>query len=220
MIVLFTSLSDVDPHEVLIKSAMKLNYTVFFGLPKVPRSWGSSFDGDLMPAYYELVRRILNEHKIRYININQTLDYAYSQAMPRKTSYDVISGYFISDVCNLGTVHKSRNYIELYSNLSQIMHNTTDKKLAVAAKIDLTKFGMNKTINDHQMGFVALVQTSADVIVVHEGRGYGTAAYFWPNEVDLPIKLIDPTLNRILTSNVEKWKTKRNIRRSLHWKYT
>ncbi|KAK3097956.1 hypothetical protein FSP39_014843 [Pinctada imbricata] len=59
-IVLFTSLSGPDPHDLLLKSAMKVKFHVYFGLPRVPRSWGGQFDAKLMPAYFELVQRVLS----------------------------------------------------------------------------------------------------------------------------------------------------------------
>ncbi|KAK3097383.1 hypothetical protein FSP39_009155 [Pinctada imbricata] len=78
------------------------------------------------------------------------------------------------------------------------MHNVTNKKLAIAPDIDLSKFGSNRTIEDHVRGLVYLANTSVDLIAVHEGRGYGNAPYYWPTEIDLPVKLIDPILDEIL----------------------
>ena len=211
-VVLFTSFAGTDPHALLLHTAVLSNFTVFFGLPRVPVAISDTSESILLPAYYEFVERVLNEHKIRYsvpqIKRKEDANNSKEIVVTSKTLYDVVGGYYVSDSCNLGTVEDDSNpYIKLYSNLSSlVMKIKANKKLAVAPYTDLNKYGHNKTIGEHERGFKYLARTGVDIIAVHEGRGYGNAPYYWPTESRSLNSTSDPTLEKILKENVNDYR--------------
>ena len=185
------------------------NLTVFFGIPRATVTSPDNFDPVFMSAYYELVERVLSDHKTRYSKQQYHKNhYTNSNGKPTKTLYDVIGGYYIADSCNLGTVEDGSNsYIKLYANLSRLIDKVSNaKKLAVAPHIDLNKFGHNKTIEEHVRGFKYVARTGVDIIAVHEGRGYGNAPYYWPTESRSLISSSDPALERVLKANIDGYK--------------
>ena len=115
---------------------------------------------------------------------------------------------YISDDVNIGTVDRYGDMLMVYASLVAIakLGVSGSLKLAVAPSIDLTTFGQNRTVDDHVAGFGYLVESSVDVIAVHEGRGYGKAAYYWPTQVNHTVKSSDPLLDRIIQKINPNWK--------------
>lgn len=212
VVVLFTSFSGSDAHEILLESATARNISVYFGMPRIPRSWEfGNVDKDLLPAYYEWVRRILGDHKYRYSNKTlkvRSTESAIPSKLIRIPLYRTLKGYYIADDVNMGTVDKYEDMLVIYASLVTIVKVEVfhSLKLAIAPSIDMTKFGLNRTVKHHVTGFEYLVKTFVDVITVHEGRGYGKAAYYWPTQANQPVKDLDPTLDRILQKINPSWK--------------
>ncbi|XP_062601757.1 uncharacterized protein LOC134263430 [Saccostrea cucullata] len=212
IVVLFTSFSGPDAHEILLESASVRNISVYFGVPRLPRSWEyGNIDKELLPAYFEWVRRVMGDHKSRYSNKTLELYSSYS-AVPSKPIriplYRTLKGYYISDDVNLGTVDRYGDMLMIYASLVSIAKQEVCKslKLAIAPSIDMTTFDQNRTVMDHVTGFGYIVETHLDVIAVHEGRGYGKAPYYWPTQANQPVKKIDPTLDKILQQINPNWK--------------
>ncbi|XP_061177177.1 uncharacterized protein LOC133185900 [Saccostrea echinata] len=212
VVVLFTSFSGPDAQEILLESASVRNISVYFGVPRLPRSWEfGNIDKELLPAYFEWVRRVMGDHKSRYSNKTMELYSLYS-VVPSKPIriplYKTLKGYYISDDVNMGTVDRYGDMLMIYASLVSIAKLEVCKslKLAIAPSIDMTTFDQNRTVKDHVTGFGYLVETYVDVIAVHEGRGYGKASYYWPTQANQPVKNLDPTLDKILQRINPSWK--------------
>jgi hypothetical protein len=108
----------------------------------------------------------------------------------------------------MGTVDRYDDMLEIYASLVKIVKVEVyhSLKLVIAPSVDITRFGMNRTISNHMTGFEYLIKTFVDVIAVHEGRGYGKAAYYWPTQVNQTVNTLDPTLDRILQNTNPGWK--------------
>lgn len=212
VVVLFTSFAGSDAHEILLESAIARNMSVYFGMPQIPRTWEfGDIDRELLPSYFEWVRRILGDHKSRYSNKTIAVNWAVAEAPSkpiRTTLYKALKGYYISDDVNIGTVDRYGDMLMVYASLVAIakLGVSGSLKLAVAPSIDLTTFGQNRTVEDHVTGFGYLVESSVDVIAVHEGRGYGKAAYYWPTQANHTVKSSDPLLDRIIQKINPNWK--------------
>lgn len=182
-------------------------------MPQIPRSWEySDIDKQLLPAYFEWVMRILGDHKSRYSNKTITVSPTIA-GVPSKPIriplYKALKGYYISDDVNMGTVDRYGDMLMIYASLVAIakLGVSNSLKLAVSPSIDMTTFGLNRTVNDHVTGFGYIVESSVDIIAVHEGRGYGHAAYYWPTQATQPVQTLDPQLDKIIKKINPNWKT-------------
>ncbi|XP_062601762.1 uncharacterized protein LOC134263434 [Saccostrea cucullata] len=214
VVVLFASLSGPEPHGLLLESAFGRNVSVYFGIPRLPRQSDKAVDMQLMTAYYEWVQRVLLDHKSRY-TVTRFQDFSTiggRTPTTKKFLYDAVVGYYISDEVNLGNVKEEQSIISAYSTLSSAVKSLVKKKTAISPMVDLTKFGSNKTIEDHVQGLQVLAKTSVDVIAINEGRGYGKAPYYWPTQEDLPISQIDSSLDKILQRINPNWRVNGTFR--------
>lgn len=209
VVVLFTSLSGPDPNKLLLESAALRNVSVYFGIPPMPRVSDEKVDTELIKAYYGWVGRVLMDHKSRYGSMSfrdYTTTIQHGRPTAKEILYNSVAGYYISDEVSLGNPNRTKSILSAYNELSSLIRNVVKKKTAIAPSVDLTKFGSNKTIDDHVQGLRLLAKTSVNVIAVNEGRGYGKAPYYWPTQEELPVSQIDPILNRILIRINPKWK--------------
>lgn len=120
--VLFTSSSGPDPHGLLLESAFARNVSVYFGMPRVPRSSDQKMDIQLRIAYYAWIERVLLDHKNRYTSY-RFQDFSTIGGIRPKTKkflYDAVEGYYISDATNLGNPNESANVLSAYSALSRM----------------------------------------------------------------------------------------------------
>ena len=207
VIVLLTSFVGIDPHLLLAESASKRNMSVYFGLPSIGTAHGQ-IPRDALPAYYQLVYRIVHEHMARYSKLTTIWD-EKSQLSKQAKLIDTIKGYYSTDEVLLASIpppakaHKlgspsTINYVDLYTTLGHIVH-TFRKKFVISPYIILNKSQGNFSVQDHVNGFETLAKTnSIDVIAVQEGRGCAKGAYYWPTEIHDTIKQVDPVLDQII----------------------
>ncbi|XP_033741864.1 uncharacterized protein LOC117328443 [Pecten maximus] len=188
VIVLFTSYDGVDSNELLVRVAAERNMSVYLGMPELPPTTATSKQYDV--AYFDWLNRLLADHQQRYsaITVKQS---KYT------TAYDAITGYNTGEARPLGESLSVKDTLLTYSKQGVIVHHH-GKKFLVSASVDLRKTG-GFSIDEHVHGFNALVNaSSADVMNIHEGRGYGNACYYWPTQNVLPIALVDKTLDAVL----------------------
>nr|KAI8727386.1 CAunnamed protein product [Biomphalaria glabrata] len=198
VVVLFTSFAGTDPHELLLQEAYKQGLNVYFGLPGIP----NNFDSEIMPAYYVWVERILQEHHSRYSNMKATAELSkttnYHSLHDKPTLYDALEGYYGTDECCLAQITAASPYVTLYTKIGGWVKGH-EKKFAISPYIDLNRSQLNGTVTDHVTGFVAIAQTrSVDIIAVQEGRGAAKGCYYWPKEINDPVFLRDPVLDKAI----------------------
>jgi len=209
VVVLFTSFSGIDPHQVLIESAANHSISVYLGIPKAP----TKFSPTLMIAYYAWVDRVLSEHKSRY-----SVKKIKSSRQRTKSLYDTIAGYYSADDCDLPTVASQKIqappsaeliYLDMYTELGGLVHNV-GKKFAISPSVNTNRLMTNGTLENNVQGFEDLAKTKAiDIIAVREGRGSGKGGYFWPVQLHKPIQETDDVLDKIL--HLQKPKLHPNI---------
>ena len=170
VLVLFTSFAGIDPHWLLLQSASSHNISIYFGLP----SLGTIEDDQDILAYYQLVYRILNEHRTRYqTNFGNTKKGLSFQNTP----YDTLRGYYSTDEVCLAAVSSTTGsfHVELYQNLGYIVH-LFGRKFAISPYIILNKYFASYSLGDHVSGFEILAETRfIDVIAyaVQQNEFYG-----------------------------------------------
>ncbi|XP_041350900.1 uncharacterized protein LOC121369889 [Gigantopelta aegis] len=206
VIVLFTSFAGTDPHELLLTAAAQHNTSVFFGAPALPVSDDINL---LLPAYYELARRVMVDHKTRYSKMftgdmqhfitSETKDKRrVRKPIKSKSLYDFLGGYYSTDECFLGWVTSATLYPKLYTRLGALAHSV-GKRFAISPYVDTNRSQVNSTVKQHLDGFQILVSTkSIDIIAVQEGRGAGKACYYWPTQIDDPVSEVDPKLDEVI----------------------
>ncbi|KAH9508215.1 hypothetical protein Btru_055040 [Bulinus truncatus] len=189
VVLLFTSFAGTDPHELLLKEANKQGLYVYFGLPGIP----SDFDSELMPAYYAWLERILHEHHSRYVNKTN-----FHSTGNKSSLYESLAGYYGTDESCLGEITPASPFIELYTRMGQNI-KSYGKKFALSPYINLNKSQFNSTVSDHVRGFVTIAETnSVDIIAVQEGRGAAKGCYYWPQEINNSVSMLDPILDRAI----------------------
>ncbi|OWF50948.1 uncharacterized protein LOC110449847 [Mizuhopecten yessoensis] len=187
VVVLFTSFAGVDSNELLVRTAAERNMSVYLGIPEAPDTLPNH---QYMGAYYEWFSRLLVDHQQRYSGI-------VLRKSKYKTAYDAVTGYNSGDALPLGDCSTVKDALILYSTQGNTVHHH-GKKFLVSASVDLRKTG-GYSIDDHVHGLNALVSTSvADVMNIHEGRGFGKSCYYWPTQNALPISQVDKTLDEVL----------------------
>lgn len=201
----FTTYSGVDPHRLLVERAALQNMSVYFGIPALPRTRPGRGDVrlDLLPAYYQFYRRILEDHRRRYSMPMSTKFRKHA----KPTLYDTIKGYYSTDeVCLAGVSSpmkrksSSTSYKDIYMELGKLTHQVK-KQFVISPYILLNKFLLvdNFTLQQHVDGFGSLAETGTiDVIAVQEGRGRAKGAYFWPPQANTSIATVDPVLDEIV----------------------
>ncbi|XP_067674394.1 uncharacterized protein [Haliotis asinina] len=212
VVVLFTSFSGTDPHELLLESAAANNMSVYLGLPAVPASYDKrGFDEELMPAYYEFTSRVLLDHKSRYshkiggevdrwtFTRNHHSNKAIKTALHGSRSvFDVIAGYYSTDESCLAQLDTKSIYLQLYRNLGKAVHGV-GKRFAISPFVDLNRSQLNATVDLHVQGFTNIVSMAeVDIVAVQEGRGAGKGCYYWPNQLDTAVAEVDSKLDEII----------------------
>ncbi|XP_060067521.1 uncharacterized protein LOC132547737 [Ylistrum balloti] len=191
VIVLFTTFNGIDSNELLVNAAAEKNMSVYMGLPGAPPANAATVsEKQFMLAYYDWINRLMVDHQQRYKSI------AVKQSK-YTTAFDAVKGYNTGEERPLGQFNTDADMLFLYSTQGSIVHHH-GRKFLVSASVDLRKAG-GYSIDDHVHGFNALVNSSkADIMNIHEGRGYGKACYYWPTQNILPIAQVDKTLDTVL----------------------
>ena len=219
VMVVFTSFAGIDPHELLIQAARSRNMSVYFGLPSPPpaipkqglrmpeekRDSYSSSDGDANLAYIGFVNRVLAEHSKRYDELEQTFDILNFAAkkidlksLLRRSLTSTLIGYYASNEINLGQSPVILStYLQKYTKLVTVVHSNK-KKFVLSPTIDMNRSTSNSSVADHVKVFEILARSGVDVIAVQEGRGAGKGCYYYENQIDRPISVVDPKLDRIV----------------------
>ena len=212
VVVLFTKSTGVDPHKLLVEKAMQYkDMSVYFGLPGFPQN-NAGPDLSLMSVYQEWVSRIMEDHTRRYATLippgNHPVTLENGRLPDARTNpptlYDIVKGYYLGDQCSLLKVYHDPLYIyhckDVYGAATFQVHNNK-KLLAVSASIDLRK-DFNGSVLANTEGFRMVINGSlADVIIIDEGRGYGTGCYYWPTQQNIPIVSNDPVLDKIIRTH-------------------
>ncbi|XP_033741122.1 uncharacterized protein LOC117327965 [Pecten maximus] len=188
VVVLFTYFDGVDSNELLVRIAAEKNMSVYLGMPEVPSTTGPYHQ--YFFSYLDWFSRLIVDQRQRYLGltVNNSI---YT------TAYDAVSGYNTGEARPLGQFNTDEDTLNLYSAQSGTVH-FYGKKVLVSSSVDLRKTG-GFSIDEHVHGFNALVNaSSADVMNIHEGRGYGNACYYWPTQNVLPISQVDKTLDAVL----------------------
>lgn len=199
VIVLLTSFGGTDPHQLLLQSAAKSNTSVYFGLPGVP----NNFDADLMPAYYAWTQRVVHDHQERYSKLaldpnRRVVSHGPGRQSQGATLYNYLTGYYGTDECCLGDLTQDSQYLTLYQKLGTLV-KSYGKKFAVSPYVDLNRSQMNRTVDQHVQGFADIAKTKVvDVIAIQEGRGAAKGCYYWPHQINEPVSLSDPVLDRAI----------------------
>ncbi len=216
VLVLFTSFAGTDPNSLLLQSASESQIRVYLGLPSAPQyvwQWGQLIP-EAMPAYYELVLRILEDHAHRYGGKARQdiqkhpqrfeMQANRRQGLPRL--YDTIAGYYGMDELCLAeygnsVMRRSQKvypYAELYGRLGTLVH-AFGRMFAVSPYIVLNRSQANYSLDNHVSGFEVMASSGhVDIIAVQEGRGCAKGSYFWPHEADKAVETVDPGLARIV----------------------
>ena len=66
--------SGTDPHDLLLRAAQPLKFTVYFGLPAAPRMSNGAIWEEYLPAYYGFVYRVLMAHKAKSVCTNDAIN--------------------------------------------------------------------------------------------------------------------------------------------------
>ncbi|KAL5009525.1 hypothetical protein ScPMuIL_011830 [Solemya velum] len=214
VVVLFTSFAGTDPHGLLLESANERNMSVIFSLPSAPVNYEThQFDEELLPAYYEWIRRVTIDHKTRYSRpyVDSCSNHDYNclgsvQNGKRRTErnlYSTLSSYFLGDIIPLFNITKT--HLKHVVSTGNIIHDT-GKRFGVVLSIDLSRIEFNKSISAHVEGYKSLIaEQIANITVVQEGRGTGRGSYHWKTETDRQVRSNDPILQRILSFRKPYW---------------
>ncbi|XP_069126924.1 uncharacterized protein [Argopecten irradians] len=188
VVLLFTSYDGVDSNELVVRAAAERNMSVYLGFPNIPSTSGPYHDCFL--AYLDWLSRLIVDQRERY----SSMSFNHSIFT---TGYGAVAGYSTGEAKPLANFTNDKDILNLYSSQSATVH-FYGKKVLVSASLDLRKSG-GFSIDGHVKGLNALVNaSSADVMNVQEGRGYGKACYYWPTQNALPISQVDKSLDAVL----------------------
>jgi len=203
--VLFLHSGGIDPKELLLRTASRVDFSVYLGLPAFPYPPASpwSIDVSSMSAYFGWVERTLLDWREKYgygdlsdksgAGIGGERDQKWAgQSFPLK-------GVYHPSEIDLSIPASSSSYLTAYSSIKRMMTRLYPTLLfAVSPYVNANKMQVNATrtqcLDNHRQSMASLLSTGVDIVAVQEGRGVAKAAYFSKSQFDEKVKDVDPLL--------------------------